>query len=242
MSLVSEALRKARREAAERGDNLDGRTAQTTVIQVTRGPRTWQVVAIGAMVATMAAGLGALGVWWAMGARSGTSVADLSDRPAAPVAVAPTATATVGPDSPPPDAATEPTATPAAAPSATGRRLLPPTPRPTDPAPTAVPPTTGEPRATEALPPSTAERTEPMPSAPTEEAALGPSEFLGEAVVNGRRLVLDYIAYLPSGAFAEINGIEVRLGSEIEGFTVESITAAAVTLRGPDGAFVLRAR
>ena len=36
MSLVSEALRKARREAAERGDNLDGRTPQTTVIQVAR--------------------------------------------------------------------------------------------------------------------------------------------------------------------------------------------------------------
>jgi hypothetical protein len=60
--------------------------------------------------------------------------------------------------------------------------------------------------------------------------------------VDGRRLVLDYIAYLPSGAFAEINGTEVRLGSRVEGFTVESITAAAVTLRGPDGPFVLRAR
>ncbi len=235
MSLVSEALRKARREAAERGENLDPRTAQTTVIQVTRGPRTWQVVLVGAVVAIAAAGLGAVGVWWVLGSAPDPVVAESGDTPQVSAAVVPTPTPMVVAEPPANDVAprpSDPTPTVAAVP-ATGRRLLPPTPRPAAPTPTRTPVDTALPAPAESPPPT------PTGSAP---AALGPNEYLGEAVIDGRRLVLDYIAYLPSGAFAEINGVEVRLGSTIEGFTVESITAAAVTLRGPDGPIVLRAR
>jgi hypothetical protein len=242
MSLVSEALRKARREAAERGENLEGRTAQTTVIQVTRGPRTWQVVALGAVVALAAATLGAVAVWWLVGGAPGPEIADLGDRPAATGPVMPAATPTTAPEDRP-DAAGATTPGSAATVTPTPRRrLLPPTPRTADAAPIADPSTTDDPRPTAVPEASTAERTDPTPAPSTETTALGPNEFLGEAVIDGRRLVLDYIAYLPTGAFAEINGAEVRLGSRIEGFTVESITATAVTLRGPDGRVVLRAR
>jgi len=233
MSLVSEALRKARREAAERGDNLDGRTSSTTVIQVTRGPRAWQVVLVGVVVAVVAAGLGAVGVWWALGSGPHQVVAESGDMPPASAAVVPTATPTIVPERPEETVAPAPhgpTRTPT---PATGRRLLPPTPRPATPTPTEAPIGATLPVPT-GLPPPTPD--EPAPG------VLGANEFLGEAVVDGRRLVLDYIAYLPSGAFAEINGVEVRLGSTIDGFTVESITAAAVTLRGPGGPIVLRAR
>ena len=83
---------------------------------------------------------------------------------------------------------------------------------------------------------------DPVPAQPVPTPTLGPREFIIEAEIGGRRLVLDYIAYLPSGSFAEINGVEARIGTQIEGFVVDSITATAVILRDAEGPIVLRAR
>ena len=54
-------------------------------------------------------------------------------------------------------------------------------------------------------------------------------------------LNLDFIVFRPDDPFAEINGLEVHVGSTIEGFKVEKIERNQVHLRDEKGALVLRA-
>ena len=53
-------------------------------------------------------------------------------------------------------------------------------------------------------------------------------------------LSLGYIVARSVNPFAEINGIEVSVGSEVEGFRVEKIEADRVVLRDEKGELVLR--
>ncbi len=53
-------------------------------------------------------------------------------------------------------------------------------------------------------------------------------------------LSLGFIVARPVNPFAEINGIEVSVGSEVEGFRVEKIEADRVVLRDEKGELVLR--
>ena len=77
-----------------------------------------------------------------------------------------------------------------------------------------------------------------MPTAPA--AASGERVYIMEADLGDVVLNLDYIVARQGNPFAEINGVEVYLGSEIEGFVVESIEADRVVLRDEDGPLVLR--
>ena len=61
-----------------------------------------------------------------------------------------------------------------------------------------------------------------------------------EAVLAETTLSLGYIVARSDNPFAEINGIDVYVGSEIEGFVVESIEAEMVVLRDDQGPLVLR--
>jgi hypothetical protein len=84
-------------------------------------------------------------------------------------------------------------------------------------------------------------------SSPTKVAsrmpAVGPDGeriFIMEAEIDGVVLSLGYIVARSTNPFAEINGSDVYVGSEIEGFVVEAIEADRVVLRDDKGPLVLR--
>jgi hypothetical protein len=78
------------------------------------------------------------------------------------------------------------------------------------------------------------------PAATAAGAAPGERVFIIEADLGDVVLNLGYIVARHENPFAEINGIDVYLGSEIEGFVVESIEADRVVLRDDEGLLVLR--
>ena len=90
MSLVSDALRKARREAAERGDNLGERATPTTVVHISRGSGLAIGIATGAGVALVAALAVAAVVWWT-GAQATVEIAEATGPAAPPDAIVPSA-------------------------------------------------------------------------------------------------------------------------------------------------------
>jgi Tfp pilus assembly protein FimV len=71
-------------------------------------------------------------------------------------------------------------------------------------------------------------------------ATPGERDYIMEADLGDVVLSLGYIVARRVNPFAEINGVEVYLGSEIEGFVVEAIEADRVVLRDKDGTLVLR--
>ena len=75
---------------------------------------------------------------------------------------------------------------------------------------------------------------------PVPDFTSEPREYVAEADLGYTTLSLDYIVFRPVDPFAEINGFDVRVGSTIEGFKVEEITADSVRLRDARGLLVLR--
>ncbi len=301
MSLISDALRKARREAALR----DARKAELALPGNPAPGRRWPVdggILLGVAFAGVVAVAAALGAWWALG--SGGEAGAPPPRPAsAPPATSapapsptPTATASPSPTNPPPAAAASrepeasrggasapapevtpvpaesaahtpaaPSPTPTAAPTATRpprrrspaarveeeeppplldvpagvsgeirprrRRRVRPTPRPPSP-PRVQPTATPTPRPT----------TPPRGGAARKGAGSRRTEYTAVARIGSKTLELDYIAYRASDPFAQINGVEVHEGSEIEGFTVVEITPSAVRLADDRGEILLKVR
>ncbi len=89
----------------------------------------------------------------------------------------------------------------------------------------------------------------PVPAQPTASArttrpprSTEPREYRGEARLGETTLTLDYIVYRSSDPFAEINGVELHEGWEVSGYTVVRIQADRVVLEGPAGEIVLLAR
>jgi len=68
----------------------------------------------------------------------------------------------------------------------------------------------------------------------------GSRVFVMEAKIGGVSLSLGYIVARTTNPFAEINGTDVWIGSEIEGFVVEAIEADRVVLRDDKGPLILR--
>ena len=108
----------------------------------------------------------------------------------------------------------------------------------TDNPPTQVPSTPAAGRA-DATPPSVS----PAP-VQTATVTIGPDGeriYLIEADLGTVVLTLDFIALRADDPFAQINGLDVHVGSTIEGFTVEAIERDQVRLRDDDGPLILRA-
>ena len=244
MSLVSEALRKARQEAAQR-EGRDRGIPHGLVVPPKRwrsGPGLALVVAI-ALAAAIA---GAAVAWWTLGRRAtpeASSAAPGRPAPATPApAVNPQATA------PPFDAAAraefEPLAAHAApAPHATAKaRSLGAAPTPQEQAASTIAATTAGPQAlsgdgqsgTSAAAEQSVTHPGPAERAPRER------EFVIDADLGRVKLHLDYIVYRPGSPFAGINGQQVAIGSVIEGFQVEEIGPELVRLRDGRGTVVLR--
>jgi cytoskeletal protein RodZ len=75
---------------------------------------------------------------------------------------------------------------------------------------------------------------------PQAVGAGGERVFEVEANLGNTTLTLDYIVARASDSYALINSYEVRVGSHIEGFTVEEITADWVRLTDENGPLVLK--
>ncbi|MGC8916747.1 MAG: hypothetical protein ACP5NF_07200 [Thermoanaerobaculum sp.] len=67
-------------------------------------------------------------------------------------------------------------------------------------------------------------------------------EFVVEANVGGTTLHLDFLVYGAGKSFARINGQDVAVGSVVAGHTVEAIGEDRVILRGPTGTVTLKVR
>jgi hypothetical protein len=227
MSLVSEALRKARQEAADREGR--GRIPRAFALPPKRwrsGPSLLLAIAI-----VLAAGLGGAGVaWWALGQRTGKAArAQAQNRPGSARESPPSASPPVS----------------AAAPSPTG---IPEAPTQASPAASGTSPrglgATNAPPQSAPLP--TVRAGAPDETAARQAAAARPddgtreSSFVIDANLGYAKLHLDYIVYRPGSPFARINGAEVMVGSVLDGFTVEEITDDLVKLRDKHGVVILR--
>lgn len=212
MSLVSEALRKAR----SRADGGPGAVVPPSLVLPPRRYRSGIGIAPLLLVA-IAAGLGgAAGVWWAVGRQ----------RPAA-APLAPAATPTsVEPGAAPPTAGI-----PAPAAGAAAAR------EGTASAPQA-PPDEGAPAA-DATPASAPPPATPEPVFRGERRT---HDVLIDADLGYAKLHLDYLIYRPGSPFGRVNGHDVIVGSIVEGFTVEEITADYIKVADRRNTVILRVR
>ena len=222
MSLINEALRKARQAAAEHDDQRSaGRAPQA---YPSRGPRKGTGPAAVALVAVLAGLAGAAGVWWIVGAGAVDSVSGGG----------PTLhqSATAEGASAPIENQTQPEPSP--------EDLQPPvlTARPIEGIPIPEPST--------AVPKGTVPEFEAGPTAIPRAAAKpvittsGTRVFVMDAELGYASLSLGYIVFRPVRPFAEINGVDIYEGSEIAGFKVEKIEVDRVVLRDSRGPLELR--
>ena len=210
MSLINDALRKARLAAAEHEAQQPDATFRAPKAYPSRGPRRRSGVVVLVVVAVMAGLGGAAVAWWVVGQR---------EQPVAAVVPTPT-------PSPTPTLEAPQVETPAAVPVVTAEETA----VVVAATPTAVPPTI------EIAP-------EPAPEPTLQKqtvTATGDRVFILDADLGYATLSLGYIVARPVNPFAEINGAEVIVGSEVEGFRVEKIEADRVVLRDEKGELVLR--
>jgi hypothetical protein len=210
VSLINDALRKARQAAAEHEAQQPDATFRAPKVYPSRGPRRRSGVVVLVVVAVMAGLAGAAVAWWAVGQR---------EQPVAAVVPTPT-------PSPTPTLETPQVETPAAVPVVTAEEAA----AVVAATPTAVTPTI------EIAPEPAADLT---PQEQTAKAG-GPRIFILDADLGYATLSLGYIVSRPVNPFAEINDREVYVGSEVEGFRVEKIEADRVVLRDKKGELVLR--
>ena len=226
MSLINDALRKARQAAAEHEAQQPDTAFRAPKAYPSRGPNRRSGVAVLVLVAVMAGLTGAAVAWWAVGQRE-QSVAAVVPMPT------PSPTSIVEePDDPAPALSPTPTV---GAPQAE--------------APAVVPVESAEENAVVVV----ASQTPTAPQVATElEQATVPTQqertgaatsdriFVLDADLGYATLSLGYIVARPVNPFAEINGIEVFVGSEVEGFRVEKIEADRVVLKDEKGELVLQ--
>lgn len=255
MSLIDEALKRARMEAAQRAAESEG-LPYPAIPRHLGPPRKRPVwLAVIALLLAVAGGV-ALGRWLAAGPPPGPPSAEVA-RPAAPAQQAGAAPATpVASEEPGRPAAAAATATPTAPPSSaappeTARREsavavqeTPPQRSPAPPAAAAVP---TRPAPSAAAEPGRDETTAPvtdpdsglvlvLPDAPP--AGAGGDEavaerFLQEVTLpDGSAIELGGIAWSENGPFALINGRVVGPGTAVGRYTVETIGPEHVLLAG----------
>jgi hypothetical protein len=223
VSLINEALRKARQEELEHSEARRTRIRYPAWITPPREGGLGLALILGAVIGVGAACVGGVTVWWILSrgqppatvsdegtptvenveaAAEGSDQAEISPRPATREAAA--AATSVGED----------------VKQATPREEVESAPR----------------RPERELSISTRPEQAPSETAPEPEENV----FFLDAKVGDVELELDYLVYRSEDPFAEINGTEVRVGSHIEGFEVVEIARDQVTLRKGDRTVILR--
>jgi hypothetical protein len=224
VSLINEALRKARREAAVDAGEVRRATAPSTL---RRGPRIpWVPVAVlGGLI--LAAVVGASVTWMVVGRDGGVSSQPITRAVEASVESRPE-----GRSNPPVASTVE-----ADGQEEEDNEATPPEVENAAPAAPVRPMPDAPSSASTPEPPIAAARTRP--------AAIGPA---GEQIwdVVARRddvtLTLGYLVHRSVDPFAEINGQEVRVGAQVSGCAVTAMDRVSVTLRCGDDTVVLRAK
>jgi hypothetical protein len=219
VSLISEALRKARQDGARKDTKVRGVVPSTLL---GRRSRSSSPLAVGLVVVLAAAIGGAVAAWFLLGGRGAAKAA----RSEGGTQVGPAATAVPSPT---------PSRRDVAAGGAAGRPAQAPFPAPPPQEPAAAAPRSSP-------QPSAAAPEQPASGSLQEPAADGAHErvYLLDANLGSVKLHLDYIVYRPSAPFASINDQQIRIGSIIEGLEVTEISPEFVRLRGARGTVVLR--
>jgi len=249
MSLISEALRKARRETAGRGEDRRELMSPTGWNRPSSPAPLGTGLVLGAAIALAAALAGAAAVWWLTGRTADREVLTEALEPGPPART----------EAPSP-AAAEPAGAVEGAPFAEGRPEAGVDLRAEPPAESSVERTReggaddrSEFEAGRSAAGDTGNQDRPpdrqaasSSAGPPREGAprsvAGPRVFVVDADLGRITLSLDFIAFRPDDPFAEINGLEVHVGSRIEGLVVEEIARDHVRLSGDDGEIILRVR
>ncbi len=244
MSLVGDALRKARQEAALRDARQLGAYPGPPLARPIRRSRLGLGLLVGLLAGAAVAIASGAAVWWVVG-RSSTPTEAAAQAaqtavPALPGAHADDASSTEATtNAPAPVAAAGPHTEPGAEAGVSVPAAAP---------PPAIPSRMDQQQPSTATEPEAPRREAPVapPPRPTPTKAsrdwTGTREFVLDADVGGIHLSLGYIVFRETDPFAEINGEEVHVGSQVAGLTVVSIEADRVTLRGLDRTVVLRTR
>lgn len=247
MSLIHEALRKARRESAE-GDNLGVVYSRGLTGRRSR-PGVGSGIALGVLITVAVGALIGGALWLRLSRPSQSSAPEIETAAGSRGGGSATGrTDAVSGLEPTQSAPTHDTAEPPAQPAP--RRLEG---RIDDQGTTPEPTIASEPDgAADGSPAagSTPRRdvADPGGQQPTQvpAAAIRPTTESGERVfdveanVGYATLTLDYIVFRSTEPFAQINGVDVRVGSTIEGFTVDEIGASSVRLHDTKGPLILR--
>ena len=235
MSLISDALRKARQEEAEKEAKSRGMETPVVAGYWKRGGRLSVGLILGAVIAIGAAGIGGGLVWWALVDRS---VKDTVEAPDEIVSVGAEAVDVQ------PDQVSE-----NSAPVQAGDVIVP-TVVAMESKPDghdvlhagdgdAVTETEVADRVPDRERTAAVEAPAPQPQIQP-QPTLAAGEFVGEAHIGDVTLILDYLVYRKENPFAQINGRDVRVGAVIEDYVVETITEESVVLSQGDTTIVLR--
>ena len=215
MSLINEALRKARQAASEHESKPpEGPFQPARAYPSRRSGRRGGLLAT-ALIAIAASVVGAVAAWWLLGDRESPSTGStMAESPSVETAA--------------------PLPTPQNSPTLVEEQA--------NPVAVAEPTTAA---ATSVVPPQSERNMAELdsPVANSVEPSISPSGeriFVMEAELGYASLSLGYIVARSSNSFAEINGTEVWIDSEIEGFVVEAIESDRVILRDDKGLLILR--
>ena len=240
MSLIHDALRKAAEENEKRAGQSQRPTSWRDVEPPPARRRSvWPWVLAGGLV------LGASGSWWFLvpekkealvergtagtagtSGTSGTSPAPAApEAPAAPVKVAEEKSLVLPPPSPAEEKAAPASKVPApAVPDVPDVLDVPDVPKvpdvPANPSPTAPP---------------------KLITPPAQQGQVAADTFVLEAEADGVRLRLDFIVW-SDAPFAQINGRQVGVGQQVDGFLVVAISRESVQLESPTRRLTLRVR
>ncbi|MCP4902414.1 MAG: hypothetical protein GY906_36070 [bacterium] len=244
MSLINDALRKARQDGGDVGDERQDRMGHSH----TKTSRLGVGLILGAAIALTAAIVGGTVAVWILGSR---------DDQQPPIETLPTQIVQSAPSDDPVSSSPAPFREPTVPerkslgsinPPVNDTRL--PSSAPAEDEPPTPPSATSEILPTlDALPDSSSPIEDSVPAevdslSPIQspEAQSRKREFVLDADLGYARLSLDFIIIRGEDPFAEINGTEVHEGSEIEGFIVDKIESTRVTLHDARGTLILRTK
>ncbi|MCD4748701.1 MAG: hypothetical protein K8R59_04935 [Thermoanaerobaculales bacterium] len=238
MSLVSDALRKARQEVVERDARGKGVHTPRVVVLPATSSRIGIGLLIGAGIALAAALIGGVAAVWFVGPqRSEETIAKavIEERNQPSSKAAPMEE---------PFERLEQTADEPGSEEAAGvvptKRLA-----PVQISPDEIPVDGRELSSIgdDSAPMTIQEETQVEPRSEVAAADLpGSRDVVAEARIGGTTLTLGYLVYRSEDPFAEINGIDVHVGTIIEGFLVEEILRDRVVLRNDEGPLVIRVK
>jgi len=240
VSLINDALRKARQAAAEHESRQPESVFRAPTAYPSRGPRRRGGAVLLVLVAATAGLSGAALVWWTLDKdEPAVTVASLAAAAATHETTEESQAASV------PSQTERPPADPGAAidsPVPPAIDIVPPQEEAVEGAATGTNTVPDEHMAqTAAVPPSRA-----IPPLGEPLAHEGPADgervYVLEANLGYASLSLGFIVSRSVNPFAEINDIEVYEGSEVAGFVVERIEADRIILRDDRGMLVLQVR